>query len=351
MNVFDNTKDHKDVLNAIRKTIFDYEYPFPNTCKLFSWILVILLWLGCAAIVIIKGLQFDLQHEADEEKLGKKYPCGHINAQYNIATEIANQLAAQFNFNDNHHSDNISDGRPGRNNDIFVWLISVGVSLLWSVFVWQPLTILFLTALRVWAFRHGLVLEASVKNLCAWIGFSCCGCKNCAQNHLTRKVVDLNDTEHGFQQGTDFVAALAVSDRVVDKHLFLSKFDWLIASEENASEHLAGQSAIGQLNFATIKTEDNKESEKSTEHEEYKSLLFSFFLLSQILKKSLKSFSFLPLILIQQMLTQSEKLNYNLTIFCPDCLWKTFTGAIASITVKKIQIQSYFISTFLKILQ
>ncbi|ETO01298.1 hypothetical protein RFI_36142, partial [Reticulomyxa filosa] len=139
------------------------------------------------------------------------------------------------------------------------WLISVAVSLLWSILVWQPLTIFFLTFLRVWSFKHGLVLEATISNLCAFIGFSCCGCNKCAERHLTRKTINMNDTTEK-DIATSYVASLAVGDRVIDRHLFLSRIDWLVSSKENQIASVGtGKSNTENMTWNTINdTEGDK---------------------------------------------------------------------------------------------
>jgi len=59
------------------------------------------------------------------------------------------------------------------------WLLNVLMSFLTSVFIWQPLSIYILTWMKIWAFHNGLIMEASLYNLCQ---FLCCCFFRCAKS-------------------------------------------------------------------------------------------------------------------------------------------------------------------------
>eukprot|EP01084_Bolivina_argentea_P134157 236699_1 len=178
---------------AIRLLIFGQIYPLSPAFKKIAWIILILWTIICSIVAILFGLQFDLKY--DEIKINDiyKHKCWDLYMSLRIESELNQQyINSEQNALDSTYSDNYSN----INSDSQTWLLSLMQSLLTSILIWQPLSILILTYVKVWMFVWNLKMDISISNvfkLCR----KCCSCNakketklqgNLKLNLLTSKI-------------------------------------------------------------------------------------------------------------------------------------------------------------------
>ena len=179
------------LVNEIRELIFNDMFMLPSFTIKFAIIFMILWITFCIILSIIYGISFDVLYQNDGfsfDNIGI-FNNGNNNAlninlnpfnqdcfNNDILLDISNRVSDEdieiknsslYNYVSSF-GDNISDAGS--------WLTSLFISILLSIFVWQPLTIYVATWIKIWAFTWDLRVRAApgtIKRLCCYV----CGCK------------------------------------------------------------------------------------------------------------------------------------------------------------------------------
>eukprot|EP00483_Globobulimina_turgida_P000426 UN00426 len=154
-----------------------------------AWTILVCVAVFCVLLSVIYGIQFDIK--AEEMEIYKKNKenvllgVSDIEENNGLCWNISHQLSATHQvYNEEilsiqEEQERIADLNEPYDDDFFIgydstkWLLNVLVSFLTSVFIWQPASIYLLTWIKIWAFHHGLIMEASIYNM--WM-FCCCCC-------------------------------------------------------------------------------------------------------------------------------------------------------------------------------
>jgi len=224
VNTKANAAEKASLASEIRLILFNYNYPFPHWFKRMAWIILVILCVLCVILSVTYGIQFDINAEnlrvekENYEALKNQVQeiedeqCYNLSLSLNIKHQVLEQQIIEIQ----NSGDDISeldqayaDDFAGIDNDSTKWLLNILISFLFSVFMWQPLTIYILTWVKIWAFHNGLIMEASVYNMLALL---CCCCKSCSKKKKdfdkNRKMMEykksLDDEMIGAQGTADF---------------------------------------------------------------------------------------------------------------------------------------------------
>ena len=198
-----NIKERFELVNEFRMIIFNQIYEFPHYFKYIAIILMIIWTLCCILLAIVYGLSFDILYPYRPEQyfpvslynsvnnnpiISDDYlslNCSNNIVGYNIQTELSNKYADNMDSLANEYT-NKFDHFGTDIGDTTSWLITLLISLVLSIFIWQPITIYILTWIKLWSFSLNLSLNTNprtMKRLCRKV---CCCCfirtKNASNN-------------------------------------------------------------------------------------------------------------------------------------------------------------------------
>ena len=172
-----NEDDSKiKVVSDVRKSLFNQTHPFPNKCKRYTWILLILWTIAAAIIAVAYGLLFDAPYSKRYNKNIDNYglyqrPCWNnsmaLQMEYNVSL---------IDFNSKQQILMNEYGNTYAGNETQSWLLSIFQSLITSLILWQPLMTYVLTWIKLWLFTWHLKMNISPMNLCKLCIRCCCGC-------------------------------------------------------------------------------------------------------------------------------------------------------------------------------
>ena len=192
-----------ELVNEFRMIIFNQIYDLPYKCR-YIGVMIIILWTSfCIVLAIVYGLSFDilypyrpdqyfpvtLQSTINEPIIPDNY--GTLNCRtnivgYNIETKLSIDYADVVDTSLKEYLTK-SDNFGINITDSGTWLISLGLSLLLSIFIWQPLNIYIKTWIKLWSFTLNLSLNTkpgTIKRICKKV---CC-CKTISHNNLVSLV-------------------------------------------------------------------------------------------------------------------------------------------------------------------
>eukprot|EP01084_Bolivina_argentea_P264507 448063_1 len=159
------------LIENIRLTLLNELYPLPNFGKKIAWFLLIIWSMFCVFLAIYYGIQFDLLYEERAEFLGKCWSNDKIKSiSYDLSIENIKELQNSLNPN---HSSNF----PGDITNSITWLLSIFESVLLSIFLWQPLTIYFITFIKVWMLTWNVRMGVGPGKIKALCKNACCMCR------------------------------------------------------------------------------------------------------------------------------------------------------------------------------
>eukprot|EP01083_Nonionella_stella_P064723 168974_1 len=209
----------------IRDIIYDETYALPSKCNQCAWLMIGTWTVAACGVAILYGLQFDILFNAKNTQtyaLEQDMDCNHTRLQSVMDAQFINNAIkrkeAQLLDRSSKSDYNVGDSAS--------WLISLGQSLLLSMFVWQPINIYLLTWLKIWAFSYHLKLQIGATNILKLVRRCCgCGCGDDAEdgekrnklNHLTKQLTlaqrgDLDYEEE--EEGGDPTE----TDKIINKH-------------------------------------------------------------------------------------------------------------------------------------
>ena len=153
-------------------------YPLPHCCKKVSWALLIIWAIAVNIMALLYGLQFDLAYNEepnpDNDNLELfEEPCWENNKQLAIEGAIG-----QDNFNamndEIDEANDFSDNYGGIESESLRWLLACLQSFIMSIFLWQPITIYFMTWVKLWLFTWNLGFKTGPGNMLGLIKNCCC---------------------------------------------------------------------------------------------------------------------------------------------------------------------------------
>eukprot|EP01083_Nonionella_stella_P081841 225679_1 len=224
-----NGMEKRQLAAEIRVFLFDYNYPLPNWCKKVAWSLLIMVAIICMIVTVVYGLQFDIKSQEYEAVQREIENMKQINAQSfcNLSHSLdakqevlVQQIVAieeEEVGDDEAYADDFGDMF-----DSTKWILNVLISFLSSVFLWQPLSIYWVTWIKIYAFHHRLVMEASVYNVLQLVVI----CKNDKEN--AQIVPDLNTQSSTTSTNSSGFDDLINDDRQLDIIGFLCNDDLFI---------------------------------------------------------------------------------------------------------------------------
>ena len=182
-----NIRERYELVNEFRMIIFNQIYDFPYKCK-YVGIIIMIAWTTFAIILaIVYGLSFDILYPyrpptfyaikyESSINIENTYPnCTRKSILNDMDTIASNNYADNIDSLTKEYLDKFSSF--GINiTDTQTWLTTLGLSLLISIFIWQPLTIYMLTWIKLWSFTLNLSLNTkpgTIKRICQRV---CCRC-------------------------------------------------------------------------------------------------------------------------------------------------------------------------------
>jgi len=160
-------------MDYVRDKLLRDDHGWPHALKLGAWIFLMLWCAGCSVLAMVYGIQFDLKYGVEENeafsKRGYDEQCWDMNPQLLINQELSEQQVEQ---NIEGLNNNFGSHVP----DASSWLLSLLESTLLSLFLWQPLTIYFITWLNIWLFSWNLPISLKPPILIKLVK-KVCGCQ------------------------------------------------------------------------------------------------------------------------------------------------------------------------------
>merc|ERR1719242_423122 len=157
----------------MRQGFYEWMFPWPSYCRDVAWVILI-LWSAFAGITaIVYGLSFDIPVTREDNESNENYQlyesgCWNTSLQLRIENELSNE---QFNRMENRQNKFNASGYGG--SDTGSWLLSLFQSLMFSIFLWQPLMMMLWAILCVWMFTwHIPISYFKIPTLCRRC---CCG--------------------------------------------------------------------------------------------------------------------------------------------------------------------------------
>ena len=228
------------LVNQIRNRLLQEAYPYPHSMKKIAWILLSLWCLAMSVIALHYGIQFDLLYEMVDQKYVPS--CWENNFKEklnNRFTEIyienkQNSVATEYGL------DYITDSRA--------WLISLCESLVFSIFLWQPIGIWLMTWLKLWAFTHNLKLDSGFTTMCRVAAIVVCKCQRRGnqeeeEDRDTERFEQMEKDQHPLVDGEEneigsrqMVRTFRITDNVerpLDVHQFYGSRELLVNDVDN----------------------------------------------------------------------------------------------------------------------
>eukprot|EP01083_Nonionella_stella_P188230 693321_1 len=209
------------LVEEIRLVLFDAVYPYSHYCKHVSWMILVIWTATCCVFAIIYGLQFDILSQIEKTKnydnLHNEANCWTNNQKLRIVDALSESQVFDTRLDDYFAGiENITDSTS--------FLLNVALSLLLSIFVWQPLTTYLITWIKLWAFTWHLRLDFGfgvVKKLC----LRCCGLDKSFKKAMQR----------GYEGAAgDSASVLVHGDRPLDVIGFFSNDGLFLKTSKNA---------------------------------------------------------------------------------------------------------------------
>ena len=242
-------------------------FPLPSYFKRVAWILLIIWSIAAFVIALTYGLQFDIEYTQRDNPNNANYeiyqsePCW----QSSMALNIENVLSSEYFDEENlkRKLENTDNWGAGESSS---WLLSIFVSLLTSLILWQPLTVYMLTWLKIWMFTWHLKMKIGPGNIIL-LCKKCCGydvgdAGQSQPNILTHN--DRNKPTH--RSSKEITEVVANKNRPVDVISFLGNAVWIIDDTGDINVNNAAASETNHTNaLLSSEDKDNNEDEFSVE--------------------------------------------------------------------------------------
>ena len=197
------------LVNEIRELIFNDMFMLPSISIRIAIVFMILWITFCIILSVIYGISFDVLYQNDGFSFDniKLFNNGNNNAlninlnpfsqdcfNNDILLDISNRVSDEDIEQKNSALYSYISAFGNNISDAGSWLTSLFISIILSIFIWQPLTVYFVTWIKIWAFTWDLRVRSApgtIKRLCCFV----CGCRKPSSLDHNRAVSSLGDAQ------------------------------------------------------------------------------------------------------------------------------------------------------------
>ena len=134
-----NMEKYQEV-SVIRLQLYEKAFKFPPFCREIAWCILLVTSIGACLTAIVYGLSFDLEEVSiPNEDNSNADLYGTDCWMSSMQLRIENELSA-MKFDEKYLERLEYNASSYAGSDAMSWLLSLGLSLLLSLVLWQPLT-------------------------------------------------------------------------------------------------------------------------------------------------------------------------------------------------------------------
>ena len=146
-------------VSDIRMKLYRKKYKYATYCREVAWCILLMFAIFCCFAAILFGLSFDLHVESSRNK---NNPNADLYASdcwtTSLHLRIEDDLSVDY-FDAVYAKREELNGSSYGGSDARSWLLSLGQSLLLSLFFWQPLLTYIVTWIKLWMFTWHLEMK------------------------------------------------------------------------------------------------------------------------------------------------------------------------------------------------
>ena len=146
-------------VSDIRMELYRKKYKYSPYCREVAWCILLMFAIFCCFTAILFGLSFDLHVESSRNR---NNPNADLYASdcwtTSLHLRIEDDLSVDY-FDAVYAKREELNGSSYGGSDARSWLLSLGQSLLLSLFFWQPLLTYIVTWIKLWMFTWHLEMK------------------------------------------------------------------------------------------------------------------------------------------------------------------------------------------------